>query len=353
VALATGDDQWSWLTPWAWVLGVPFYDTAEFCAQGPSTVPQIQLSDFFTPTIGQGALWDKIGRIYRDRVFGAFCEVATGTELCEYTEFDSDTSWSDANSVQVVHVTVRPGVSQINITFTPSNASRYSTYVQTGFQAQIFHSASTVYTGAFGPGAGNSSGLQAAGSLEFWFSPQIVGETIAGRLFIVQVAACEPGATHDPTPQPPVIGALEPTHKTYASIADLGAELDHLEDKGDQLRQSLAFLIQQQASPSLAPDDVLPGPDVPTDPPVDIPPGAIAAVVTVSAIPTSSSVELLEPQRYSRLGMITLGTADGWLPSMHIEHNPQLVVPLPPWAKLIRVSVFPPATATVRFLTKL
>ncbi len=158
---------------------------------------------------------------------------------------------------------------------------------------------------------------------------------------------------HIPTSQPPVIGALPPNVRTYSSIADLGVELDHQEDKLDQIRQTLAFLVQIQATPDLGTDAVDPGSDLPTTDPVDVPPGAIAAVVTISSIPSSSNVELLEPQRYSRVGRITLGTSDGWLPSLAIEHNPQLVVPLPPWVKLIRVSVYPPATAAVRFLTKL
>jgi len=353
VALATGDDQWSWLTPWAWVLGVPFYETSAFCAQGPGPpVLQIGLGDFVTPTIGQGALWDKIARIYRDRVFGAFCEMPSPDG---WTEFVCHTCVSGA-----------PGVTNIDVIGrTPAGASHFKWYStlwssptdgNLAVCANIDGSGGTRFnmfpgqdSGTIGPETRPEAVVPGDYILSNFQSRGAAG-TIMTFCWAVDGAT---GLSHTPTLQPPVIGALEPTSRVYGSIADLGVELDHQEDKLDQLRQSLAFLIQQQASPSLAPDAVEPGPDLPAAPPVDIPPGAIAAVVTVASIPASSNVELLNPQRYSRVGRITLGTSDGWLPSMAIEHNPQLIVPLPPWAKLVRVSVYPPATATVRFLTKL
>jgi hypothetical protein len=353
LALITGDATWDWLTPWVWVLGVRFYDTAEFCARGPGPVlDPLTIADFLTPTVGPGRLWDKLANIARDRIFGAFCEqpAVIGTAgWCTYFDGTYSASGSDG------WVDYPSPYALFPATTTQIRYRTSGTLVDGGSLSLRFWSEASTHVrvdACSNDGAFHTVTIPAGArrtTIE-WNGPR--GDHPVTFDYDCDVGG-SPAVEWTPTVQPPVIGALEPTHNTYTTIADLGAELDHQEDKLDQLRQTLAFLVQIQAAPSLAPDEVLPGPDLPVDPPVDIPVGAIAAVVTVSTIPASSNVELLDPQRYSRLGMITLGTADGWLPSIHIEHNPQMIVPLPPWAKLIRVSVYSPATATVRFLTKL
>jgi hypothetical protein len=354
VALITGDDQWAWLTPWAFYLGVPFYETAAFCAQGPGpAVEPLTLLDFVTPTIGPGALADKLSRIARDRVFGAFCELPLPTGA-----FGDDWIYVDvfpSGTYAVVDTLMSAGSTQVEVQLLDGffgaaandqvNLTQIHPPGDTGDQVVFYHN------------IGQNAALPGIGSdwlLSTTVYPAIRVQTILDATVHVRMRFNGAGlAAHTPTVQPPVIGALPPTLRTYGSIADLGVELDHQEDKLDQIRQTLAFLVQMQASPSLAPDNVADGPEQPTGDPVPIPLGAIAAVVTVTAIPASSSVENLAPQRYSRLGMVTLGTSFGWLPSQHLEHNPQLVVPLPPWVTFVRVSVFAPATSSVRFLTKL
>jgi hypothetical protein len=56
------------------------------------------------------------------------------------------------------------------------------------------------------------------------------------------------------------------------------------------------------------------------------------------------------PVKYFRAGRYTLGSANGWLPAVEIEHNPQLVAGLPSGVDRIQVVVNPPATATVTAL---
>jgi hypothetical protein len=353
LALITGDSGWDWLTPWVWVLGVRFYDTAEFCSHGPGPrLDPLSITDFLTPTIGPDRLWDKLANVARDRIFGAFCEMAPEPTEAGWTTPTclTDTSTRDFHWLDMIAVPVGATKYRWQMSNVSGPNPEYALYETNTSTSSYRYS----YTGNAVDGSLHELNVAPAPYNEsLWIEWRSSGTAATICWSFYMPAGFGPAVPWEPTAQPPVIGALEPTHNTYTSIADLGVELDHQEDKLDQLRQTLAFLVQIQAAPSLAPDEVLPGPDLPVDPPVDIPPGAIAAVVTVSSIPASSNVELLDPQRYSRLGQITLGTADGWLPSIKIEHNPQMVVPLPPWAKLIRVGVYSPATATVRFLTKL
>ena len=184
------------------------------------------------------------------------------------------------------------------------------------------------------------------------YSVDIHGNGTWGVCFSTNFPAGAPAVDHTPTEQPPVVGALPPETKVYLTIPDVGAELDQQEYKLDQLRQTVAYLVQSQALPSAGAGSVVSGAPIDGGGSVDVPAGAVGLVVTCSAIPSSSSVENTSPQRYSRLGAVTFGTAQGWAPSIQIEHNPMLIIPVPTWATLVSAWAFPPATVSLTFLTR-
>jgi hypothetical protein len=353
LALVTGDTTWGWLQPFIYEIAGPIFSTADFCAKGPPSPPMepLSLADFLMPTIGPNRLADKLTRIAYDRIFGAFCQGPASGDPSEYGANTCSAIFSDHGSFgqDREHVLV----------VIPAGAVHCIPSIQslTAGLAVLEWRANADGTGA-GSGCTNGTAIgddsakvipTGMHSITCWLDGGPGSGVVCARF---DGGAGSP-IVHTPTPQPPVIGALAPTIGTYGSIPDLGAELDHLEDKLDQLRQSVAFIIQNIAAPSLAVDDTLPTDPVPVGPGIPKPDKAVAAVVSLSAIPANASELFADPPKYARLGTITLGTARGWLPSFPLEHNPQLIAPLPPYVTEVRVFAFPPAVATLSFLTAL
>jgi hypothetical protein len=75
--------------------------------------------------------------------------------------------------------------------------------------------------------------------------------------------------------------------------------------------------------------------------------GAIGVLVRVSGRPTYLSVVGNTPQRFYRLGQITLGTPDGWYAPVDIVHDATVLSPLPPGVTRAAVQLATPMVATI------
>jgi hypothetical protein len=129
-------------------------------------------------------------------------------------------------------------------------------------------------------------------------------------------------------------------------IPDLGAELDNIELKLDWVTQTLMFIAGRTATPPIGADDPV---AVDPDAPVEIGDSS-GIIITVSGIPPGVGEDFGTPVRYHKLGRVTLGTPDGWLPSFDLEQNPLVITPIPAGVTRVQVAVRPPATATVILL---
>jgi len=363
-----GDPVYGWMEHFVHMYPNQYFNTAAFCAIGPSTIPPLVLTDFINLFPMGTDQWQeqevtiaaKVNAALRDRLFGAMCQQVAVGGFCEYTEFNADVSWSDPNSVLEVPITARSGLSQINITFTPNVGSRYSTRVETSIQAQIFHAANTVYTQSFGPGAGNTSGLEAAGGLVWMMSPQITGETISGRLFIVQNAACN-GDEWTPTPQVQPTDLPDRTVPPTNDITDVGPLLFNLEEK---LERALAFI--QHTNSVLSPQTPItigapvvsqpidhafpPGtPNVPNEA-YGRPSNAVGLIVNCTTIPAELARYGVEPLYYPSLVHLLPITPLGPLEGIRITRNPQVIPSLDRNADSVVLDTQPGVVATVQWL---
>jgi hypothetical protein len=142
------------------------------------------------------------------------------------------------------------------------------------------------------------------------------------------------------------VGLPARTSTTAATLAGIAAEVDNLEFKLDHIEQLVDYLTGVTALPPSFADPPVP---VVADTPQDVT-GAAGIIVTVSGIPAGADEQFGTPPKYHRLGRVTLGTADGWLPSFDLEHNPLVIMPIPAGVTRAEVTVRPPITATVTVL---
>jgi hypothetical protein len=342
LASITGDATWGWLVNWIPLMDVVTIDVAGFCAAGPPPDPgPLTPLDFFGPTrptpIGEianrAALILKLQQIGQARLFGAWCEnPVPATTGCG------------------------PDV--------PPN------YVESGWNT-MFVPAGTNEVFVAGGHGGNVQQVfysTTATPQTIDWSHGLAWRTVAPDIYIdndgratdrwmeIRVNAFRPTAyrlcgaaahtdVYNPTPQPIPAGTIPPTTRIYNTIADLGAELDRQEFKLDVIRSFVAFLT---ANAALGPQYA--------DPPVAaaagvlIKPGAVGYRIDVTGIPAGADEMFGTPPKYHRLGRATIGSANGWLPAIDLEHNPMLIAPLPPGVDRIQVVCNAPATATITAL---
>jgi len=352
-ALITGDTIWGWLLGWVPLIGNVQYRTADFCAAGPDTVNPLDVTDFI-PTrsrTGLGSLMSdlqmafKIKAVAHDRVFGAYCEIPAGPAplVCSMIgTFNYGPASGGGNANATAQVPIPTGTTSIRFTLNASNTGR------AGFSIFAFLNGNYLGQGSDWSGNVGDSGVPSfpfptANAIQVNFGTQ----TSNSGTFTME--ACNGGGTQaaqpfTPAPQPQPAGVITPVGKTYATIADLGSELDRQELKLDTIHNIVAFLTGYAALPGQAIE-----PPVPATGQIDLT-DAIGFSVAVSNIPASADEMFGTPPRYHRVGRVTIGTPNGWLPAQDITQTPMLFQPLPPGCDRCVVSVFPPATATVQIL---
>lgn len=353
--LIMSDNLLEWLLAWLPIMDPLIVTTADFCAGGPPpNVPSLQLSEF-AGIVGAGwagnalsvlGIKGRLEDVAKDRIFQAYCEQPATTGGCAdigILTLQPGTHYTGAATYppdDLIHIPT--GGSGIHLSNIPTNAGTINVhwFVNGVYGGLIASGGPTWAT----PGVFNvdfTPHTDATGSVAVVSPNGPVGTVIN---------ACLPGATaavgHTATPQPQPAGLIPPTTRTYANIADLGAELDRQEFKLDMLVAWVSWLTQNTVT----------GPGPATSAPVTDPvgplvdPKAIGWIVSVTGIPPSAAEKFGDPVQYRGLGRITLGSAKGWLPSQDLSHTPMLVSPVPPGADRIEVKCWPPAHATVTAL---
>jgi hypothetical protein len=343
-ALITGDVNWGWLLSWVPLINPVQFDTAQFCARGPMTVPPLGVADFHLDPFEQGlasgtALLQNAARLQAvamDRVFGAYCEqVTTVSNPCTVVASAPDPpnpGWRFVHTpdgTQYVKMTFGGG-GHVQWWFYAHGNSDYTNY-EVGNQGNIANI----------PGGQTVSRTDGPNhqwmAFTFDLGPQPTLVEVCGAAATV--------VPHVPTAQAQPAGVIAPLPGVYADISSLGKELDRLELKAETILAMLSVLVDRNAA----------GP-VTSDPPADaaagplVAPGAIGYAITVAGIPVGSTEMFGTPVKYARIGRYSLGSANGWLPAVEVSHSPMLVAPLPPGVDRIQVTLNAPETGTVKAL---
>lgn len=348
-ALITGDSVWAWLLDWLPLVPQVTVDTAALCAAGPRTVAPFTAADFvsdphlaFDRALSQlGPNIDRIQSAAYDRVFGAYCEniVPSGPPSTVTIELDVPVGGAypagfqpgGATHVTIETVSLLSGTSfdynfQANHTATPSGA----------FVDRVIRGINTT------PGQ-----ILGADWTPSWEGFDFANLNTGGAHVRMVWTVPNPGGTftHAPTPQAQPAGVLAPITNVYGTVADLGAELDRQELKLDIILGMLNLLSQRGIVGPTSADPPVPVTGAPV-----IAPGAIGYRIDVSGIPAGAGEMFGTPVKYHRIGRYTLGSANGFLPAIELEHAQTLVAALPPGVDRIQVVVNAPATATVTAL---
>lgn len=338
-AIVTGGPD-GWVLPWLDILGNQIIDVNAFCTAGPETCPPLDAFDFLGlvgggrlgSTIGAAGLGAKLACFARQRMFSAYCEQPVPATTGCGPDFFPPTFGGDW-----VIADVPAGTNEVFVGGGHGGNVQQVYYVTN-------HDLNTINW---------SQGLH-------WrtVAPDIYIDN-TGRATATQMAirinAFRPyayrlcgSAAHTDVFTPPVqakpLTAIPPTPRVYATIPDLGKELDNIENKLHWILDTVVTGAYELHAAS-----VVDGPSVTVQPNVDIPllEDASGFIVTVSSIGNQTDEHFGEPRQLHRLGRVVIGNAAGWGPPLEITVSPMLITNLPPGTDRIRVHVEPPATATV------
>lgn len=353
ISFIRGEPTWSWLEPWLPYISNYSVDTGDFCAQGPSVaVPALVASDFLPPlsiSPGEWLHWQqqlsvKLTRVARDRLFGTFCESVTaagggvfGAETCK-------TYATAGRTAALFAAAVPAGATNIKVRCSNwtggTGGDRDTRWWQVSTDHELFQRMDANFNGLNVPGTAVVAKLP--GCTEVWQFPYGTDDYSATLCY-----SFDDGGTvdHTPTDQPQPVGLADPVINVYATIADLGQELDRLERKLDWL------ISDRQFFNTFAPD--IPGEPADEPIPVTAPDQVIALVdaigvmVELSGVPVDSDVGFGTPQQFAHLGRLNFGTATAWYPSVDLTHTPLVIQPLPPQTTRMSATVTPPVSATV------
>jgi len=350
LTLATGDSAFEWLIPWIpLALSYRIYKTSDFCALGPPPVaaPLTDVdfvglipSNPFTALLALAALRPRLEAIALERIFAGYCEnIVTGgsTVVTQLVDVFNTTGLlyfgcAPAGSTSVTVTTVGL-ISGPNFDYDFQAASDC---VGSGLVDAVVRGHNTA------PGTALTATWNPS-----W--PGWVFVSINTGQAHVRLDWTVPNAigTFDfapPAPtQPP--SAIPPSTRSYATIADLGKELDAQESKLDLLVSAVSFL----ASTTALPPTIAAAPADATAAPLHTP-GAIGYRVDVSGVPPGADEHFGPITKFHRVGRVSIGSVNGWLSSIDLEHSPMLIAPLPQGVDTIQVTCYPPATATVTAL---
>lgn len=333
--LITGDPGWGWLVNWLPYLPQEQMTAVEFCALGPTVdVPQLQQSDFaqvmspwqanLAEVLAYRAF--QLSRVVSDYVFGQICEqeVAGGSHC---TVFEADLLMPTAAQAWAPPRLATSGSTSLRIT-----CLVLSTNGIHDFHVHWFTAAGAYLTETFAPAplltAVNQVQVHARPALGAQF--QVVSNGAGTR---VRLEFCGiPGTIQEHTPlaQPEPDGILPPATRTYDDLVDVGAELDRLEYKLDQLlalglanvRTIVAASSAADSAPLEAPANAGAAP---------IPLGTKGIMIVVTGVPSWRSVRTDDPNQYPSLGWLTLQTEWGNYMPRELVHVNTIIAPLPPY----------------------
>jgi len=135
---------------------------------------------------------------------------------------------------------------------------------------------------------------------------------------------------------------------TVDSLQDLADYICSLQQRIEALSSKLDWLSGVAVPPTYVPDELQQPVSDPTVP-VEKPRTAVGVAITFSA-PTFVSRYGSSPGAFYDVGFVTLGTDDGWLPSLRLKHNPQVILPIASQITRIALDLQPGVTASYRWL---
>lgn len=340
-ALITGDATWHWLLDWLPLLPPVTIVTADLCAAGPKVVPPLVRADFvsdphlaFDRALSQvGVNVERLQAAAFDRVFGAYCVqpgVAAWCTFVDVTETVATDWWWSPNPP----ADIPAGATQVRVTSGAQSGVDNMTFVNAagGVVAQPAYFANLGAQVYDIPAGATKATMQVRQNGTPW------------QVHTVIEWDCNT-APYVPTPQPQPAGVVAPVTNVYTSYADLGAELDRQHLALETVLSYVRVLAERGVIGPTTADAPVPVTGAPV-----IAPGAIAYRIDVAGIPSTAGEMFGAPVKFHRIGRYTLGSPNGNLSAVELEHAQTLVCPLPPGVDRIQVVVNAPETATVTAL---
>jgi hypothetical protein len=357
LALVTGDAQWGWLVDWMPYITNDHFDTAQFCAFGPTPAPDLSIAlapsmPDRSPISGAAKVVTamlSVGLAARDRVFGAYCEQPGVAGVMTWGPVVCGSMAAPASAGGWVFLTTdthAPWDSLRVVSVVSGGGSAGPVTIGTGTAAAALRS-----IGSFGSGGTSvpyeTGGAAPAGDTSVWITQAGGGPTSA--TVCVQFGKLGAAITHDPTPQPEPAGTLSPLHPVDSTLDGIAAEVRLLEFKLDTLLtilQAVAGDTLDLGGDASDPTDVAPNTDIQIK-------DAAGVVLEASGIPASRSLDFGTPQHIVKLARLNVGNVDGWYPSVWITHSPFVLRPLPQGVtKMTVTDITPGVSITSRLIAK-
>lgn len=338
----------AWLLPWFNLMpGNVNMDVQAFCALGPPPAVEFDLLDFvgfiggsrLGGALSSVSLSDKIAQWCFAKLFQVYCEdVTAGAYGCVDSNWHMDPSNAGWSWVTIGAATLLkfPGGDGGNI----QNAWWSDT------TDNVDSAVLSPQLNGFVPWVGESD-FDVSAHLK----PYCAFRVNTWRP-TVQPIMCGPFGSSTAFVPPAITqpaSAIPPTPKTYATISDLGAELDAIENKLHWVLSYTANSVIADTAPLVA-DISSPVVDASTDIPISR--ESAGFILTVANLPPFTDESFPEPRQLHRLGRVFLGNGAAWSPPIEVTVSPMLILKQSPWQTVVRVQLHAPATGTIVSLVK-
>jgi hypothetical protein len=357
LALITGDSTWGWLVDWLPYVTNDHFNTAAFCAAGPTVAPDLTVAlgpspPDRNPLVTAAKIASSIVAITmaaRQRVFEAYCQTNTAswdTQQCVVVGTAGRGSVSMPSGI-----VVPTGATRVRVDITPKPIASASS--DAGVSLWWYDPVTTNEPafGEFGPPGGINTPYETdvggVDGWQVWYYPR--GSTDDWSATLCMSFLLASGASHPATPQPLPAGVLSPLRDVPPTLDGIAAEVASLEFKLD----ALLAIVQAVAGDTLdLGGDAGDPTDLAPDTPLDLANSA-GAVLSASGIPASRSLDFGTPQNIVKLAKINVGNVDGWYPSIWMTHTPFVLRPLPQGVtKLTVTDITPGVTITSKLISK-
>jgi hypothetical protein len=358
LALVTGDATWGWLVDWLPYITNDHFDTAEFCAFGPITPPDL------APILGPSppdrnplafagklvVVAAAVGLAARDRVFSAYCESpAVAAGWSDYACYPLS-HWGQGGEFKFM---APAGATGARMRVDALDEGSVQVYIDSGATLETPGAPAPYQYFTPWPSVGDHGVREIAlaagqrrviGGVD---GPQPTDHATVCFSWNLPAAAAEPYVPMDGA-QP--AGVLSPLRTVAPTLDDMAHELEFLELKLDDL----GLLVRQIAGATLDLAGAVGDPvDLVESTPLAVG-DAVGCVVTASGVPSSRSLDFGEPQNIVRLAHVNMGTATAWYPSIWMTHSPFIIRPFPLGVTRVTVTALPPGvTCSIALISRL
>jgi hypothetical protein len=322
--------------------GTKLITTQQLCSVDPGTPTPLEVTDF----LSLDNVWAKPEAVKKMEqaamayAFAAYCQCAAGTEVEDEV---LDAQRSAGTTFVAVDIAIPASVHSVY--FWAQNLGPVSAHWEVLFGNADWSQFAYEKSGVFGyPLSYGDTRVLEGWETQVRLNLKAASGTVSFHETVIFHSLTEdPYVPTLPAPPEEPEGMPDPPAVTECEPCDLRSMMEHMSDQ--------IWDVRQRVNEVLSRDPTYPPTATPTETPVTSGPMAVSgirAAVVEYSVPAWMGSIVGDPPIDLLVGYVSVRSEEGWHPPIRLEHNPQVIDPLPSNCTEIAVSLTPGVTATLK-----